>query len=65
MTVFIASFLFFVTIIILMSVGVIIANKSIKGSCGGLSSIDGLERACDICEVKDRCKRKKALEKAA
>jgi hypothetical protein len=62
MTVFIATFVFFIAIIALMSIGVIIANKSIKGSCGGLSSIDGLERACDICEVKDRCKRKRELQ---
>lgn len=35
-------------VIIAMSIGVIVANKPIKGSCGGLASL-GLKEDCPIC----------------
>ncbi len=48
-----------------MAVGVIVSNREIKGSCGGLNDIDGLQGACDICEIKEQCKRRnKMLRKA-
>lgn len=31
-----------------MSIGLILQNKPIKGSCGGMSSL-GIDTACDIC----------------
>lgn len=31
-----------------MAIGVIVANKPVKGSCGGLSAV-GLDGSCDIC----------------
>jgi len=31
-----------------MAIGVIVANKPVKGSCGGLSAL-GLKGSCDIC----------------
>lgn len=37
-----------------MAIGVVISNKAIKGSCGGISSIMG-KSACDICALKDQC----------
>lgn len=37
-----------------MAIGVIIADKRIKGSCGGISTIMG-KSACDICSFKDKC----------
>jgi hypothetical protein len=40
-----------------MAVGVILSNKSLKGSCGGLGSVMGED--CMFCENKDKCKRKK------
>lgn len=37
-----------------MAIGVIIANKEIKGSCGGLGNILG-SSSCDMCSLKDKC----------
>lgn len=31
-----------------MAIGVIVANKPVKGSCGGLSAL-GLKGSCDVC----------------
>ena len=36
----------FVAIILLMSIGFIVKKKSLKGSCGGLSTL-GIAKACD------------------
>ena len=64
MSVVLISFGFFAFIIAIMAIGYIIAGKSIKGSCGGLNAIDGLEGACDICEVRKQCRRKKRHERS-
>jgi len=52
-----AAFLFFVAA---MAVGVIFSNKRIKGSCGGLNNVDGLEGDCLLCNKK--CDKKKKAE---
>lgn len=31
-----------------MAIGVILQNKPIKGTCGGIASL-GLDKSCDIC----------------
>lgn len=43
-----------------MAVGVILSNKSLKGSCGGLGAIMGDD--CMFCEKKDECDKSKPLE---
>ncbi|GAA6138495.1 (Na+)-NQR maturation NqrM [Arenicella sp. 4NH20-0111] len=65
MNIFVVTFSVFLFVVIAMAVGVIISNREIKGSCGGLNDIDGLEGACDICEIKHQCKRRKAMQRKA
>ena len=62
----IVTFTVFLFIMIIMAVGYILAGKSIKGSCGGLNAIEGLDGACDICEMKSVCsKRQRMLDERA
>ena len=63
MNLFIITFCVFLLVMIAMAVGVIINNRAIKGSCGGLNDIEGLKGACDICEGKKLCTRRKKLER--
>lgn len=65
MNTFLISFIAFALVMLAMAVGVIINNRAIKGSCGGLNDIDGLEGACDICEIKTQCKRRRQMERKA
>ena len=48
MDIFILAFLFFLTITLLMSLGVMLMKKNIKGSCGGLNAISGSDK-CSVC----------------
>ena len=48
MEVFFITFIFLCVIIILMSLGVMLMGKNIKGSCGGLNAISGSDK-CSIC----------------
>lgn len=36
-----------------MAIGVILSNKKLKGSCGGLGQVLGED--CDFCESRDEC----------
>ena len=60
MTVLLMTFTILLLVIAGMSVGVIFANKPIKGSCGGLGNL-GLKDSCPICGDEE----KKPLPKAA
>ena len=52
---------FFITLGVLlisiagMAVGVLLSNRELKGSCGGLGKIIGED--CMFCEKKDECKK--------
>lgn len=63
MNLFFVTFGVFVLVMAGMAVGVIVSNRAIKGSCGGLNDIEGLKGACDICEGKKLCTRRKKLER--
>lgn len=43
-----------------MAIGVIVSNKELKGSCGGLGAIMGDD--CMYCEKQETCDRKKEVE---
>lgn len=63
MNIFFITFAVFVLVMTAMAVGVIVSNRAIKGSCGGLNDIEGLKGACDICEGKKACSRRKKIER--
>ena len=48
METFVLTFVIFLIIIVIMSLGVILMNKNIKGSCGGLNAISGTDK-CSVC----------------
>ncbi|MGH1474971.1 (Na+)-NQR maturation NqrM [Yersinia proxima] len=62
LTVFIASFIFFLLVIAGMSLGYIVKRKTLQGSCGGIGAL-GMEKVCDCPEPCDS--RKKRLVKEA
>ncbi len=48
MATFILTLLLFLLVVAGMAIGVILSNKPIKGSCGGMGAL-GMDTACDIC----------------
>jgi len=48
MTTFIFTFIFLMLIVIIMSLGVMLMGKNIKGSCGGLNAVSGTDK-CLVC----------------
>ena len=48
MVTFVLTLAFLIIVVGAMAVGVIFANKPIKGSCGGIQAL-GLGGECDIC----------------
>lgn len=48
MTTFILTFILLTLVVILMSLGVVLMGKNIKGSCGGLNAVSGSDK-CLVC----------------
>lgn len=42
------AFVVFLLVVVGMAVGVIVSNRRIAGSCGGLGAIEGLD-SCGVC----------------
>ncbi|WP_076418581.1 MULTISPECIES: (Na+)-NQR maturation NqrM [Colwelliaceae] len=61
MGIFLITLCFFLVVVAAMAVGYIFQNKTLAGSCGGLSSM-GIEKACD-CD--NPCEKRIEREKAA
>jgi hypothetical protein len=66
MQVFLAALIIFGVAIAGMAIGVILSNRRIRGSCGGLAGLrdaDGIT-ACDLCtHPKEECTGRPELEK--
>ena len=70
METFLLAFILLLLISLGMAVGVIFMGKTIKGSCGGLNAISGLDK-CSICKkdidpnsplhIKLACKRARQI----
>ena len=54
MSVFLITFAFMLTIVIIMAVGVIFGRKAIKGSCGGINNGN--------CVCINKCLKRKQME---
>ncbi|WP_145549967.1 (Na+)-NQR maturation NqrM [Yersinia intermedia] len=63
LTVFIASFVFFLLVIGGMSLGYIVKRKTLQGSCGGIGAL-GMEKVCDCPAPCDSRKKRLAKEAA-
>lgn len=55
MAIFLISFGVLVLAVLGMAVGVMLTGRPIKGSCGGLNNVAGLEAECPICS--GRCEK--------
>ncbi len=56
MQTFLAALVVISLAVIAMSVGVILGNKAIQGSCGG-GKIGEEAASCDFCDRKEECSR--------
>jgi len=61
MSTFIIAFVVILLAVVGMSLGVLLSGRRIKGSCGGLNTIKGLEGSCS-CESP--CEKRRAREEA-
>lgn len=60
MQIFLLTFLILGLAIIGMAVGVILNRRELKGSCGGISSIPGMEDHNSNCSCSKPCDKRKA-----
>lgn len=64
MQIFMITFVVFLIAVAAMAVGVVFSKRAIKGSCGGVSGLQGFEN--HSCSCKNPCEnRKKALQDQA
>lgn len=63
MAFFMMSFLVITFAILGMALGALCGRRPLKGGCGGLNSLAGLEAACESCA--SRCKKEQHVQDAA
>jgi hypothetical protein len=63
MLVYIVAFVVISLAVAGMALGVLLSDRRLKGSCGGLNRIDGLEKP--DCGCENPCERRLAREKEA
>ncbi|MEB4590660.1 (Na+)-NQR maturation NqrM [Candidatus Thiothrix sp. Deng01] len=65
MKIFLLTFLIFLLAVLGLAIGWLFSNRSLKGSCGGLSAIPGMENAhCSCSNPCEKRKQKMAQEAA-
>lgn len=52
MSVFLASFALFLLSALALGLGLLLGRSPVRGSCGGLNRIKGLEDACGACGTR-------------
>lgn len=63
MQIFILTFVILGLSIIGLSIGVILSNRRIQGSCGGINAIPGMDKS--ECSCSNPCEKRLAREAAA
>jgi len=58
MKMFLVSLIVMLAAISGMAIGVIVSNRKLKGSCGGLGSLMGED--CSFCDKKEECDKSKS-----
>lgn len=60
MATFLITFFVLLIVVLAMAVGVIFSDRKIKGSCGGIKGIEGMEDECSLCSNKT-CEKNEAV----
>ena len=60
MEIFLITFTVMTLAVLGMALGVLLGRRGIKGSCGGLNTLKGLESACSACSGSCEAKKKEA-----
>ena len=63
MMVYLVTFIIIALAILGMAVGVVLSDRRLKGSCGGLNTIQGLEGSCGCEKPCEKKKQRDRLEK--
>lgn len=63
MITFVFVFAFMVIVVLAMSIGVMMSGKKMKGSCGGVGNIPGMESQCSCDNPCDKKQKREAQQK--
>jgi hypothetical protein len=65
MTVFLVAFAVVALAFLGMAAGVILGRGALRGSCGGLATIEGLEKSCPACAAPCEERQQELARRAA